>query len=147
VAAQDAPVASLRIENNSDEPLDLVLECYGSDHWLLPGETFVVWTVGSLEGGPWPGTTHGNEPFQAGYSVLINVDFSEKTWSRRGRSVVRRTQEPYWLSSLGTAGKSDYPGRRAAGPRSRPSRTSMSVTPVMDGSRLNQITSSPSRCS
>jgi len=95
----------------------LVLECYGSDHWLLPGETFVVWTVGSFEGGPWPGTTHGNEPFQADYSVLINVDFSEKTWSRRGRSVVRRTQEPYWLSSLGTAGKSDYPGPAGSWPQ------------------------------
>ncbi|UNO43194.1 hypothetical protein [Streptomyces sp. MST-110588] len=48
--------------------MELFLEPYGSDHWLVPGETFVVWTVGSVGGdGPWSGTTRGNEPFEADY--------------------------------------------------------------------------------
>ncbi|MFE2330128.1 hypothetical protein ACFXD5_40540 [Streptomyces sp. NPDC059385] len=64
MTAQDAQVARLRVQNNGAEPLELVLEYHGSDHWLRPGETFVVWTVGSSEGDPWPGTKLGNEPFQ-----------------------------------------------------------------------------------
>ncbi|MGC4981598.1 hypothetical protein ACLQ18_13295 [Streptomyces sp. DT193] len=77
MAAQDGPVARLRVENNGDELLELILECYGSDHWLRPGETFVVWTVGSSEGDPWPGTTHGNEPFEVNYrpgSVTVHFN-------------------------------------------------------------------------
>ncbi|MFJ7269542.1 hypothetical protein ACIQV3_23340 [Streptomyces sp. NPDC099050] len=77
MAAQDVPVARLRVGNNGPELLELVLECYGSDHWLRPGETFVVWTVGSPEGEPWPGTTHGNEAFQVDYrpgSVTVHFN-------------------------------------------------------------------------
>ncbi|MFE2534723.1 hypothetical protein [Streptomyces sp. NPDC059371] len=79
MAVDEAPVARLRVRNNGEDLLELVLEPYGSDHWLVPGETFVVWTFGSEEGDPWSGTTHGNEPFQVDYrpgSVTVHFNGS-----------------------------------------------------------------------
>ncbi|MFI1353017.1 hypothetical protein ACH4TV_05455 [Streptomyces sp. NPDC020898] len=37
----------MRVHNDSGRRLELILEPYGSDHWLMPGETFVVVTDGS----------------------------------------------------------------------------------------------------
>lgn len=45
MTADQPPTAALRVCNSGAELLELVLEPYGSDHWLLPGETFVVWTL------------------------------------------------------------------------------------------------------
>ncbi|MEH0546831.1 hypothetical protein QA802_28225 [Streptomyces sp. B21-105] len=36
----------MRVRNSGAELLELVLEPYGSDHWVRPGETFVIWTIG-----------------------------------------------------------------------------------------------------
>ncbi|GAA5206228.1 hypothetical protein GCM10023323_16760 [Streptomyces thinghirensis] len=79
MAVDEAPVARLRVQNNGEDLLELILEPYGSDHWLVPGETFVVWTFGSPDGDPWSGTTHGNEPFQVDYrcgSVTVHSNGS-----------------------------------------------------------------------
>ncbi|MFD4672132.1 hypothetical protein ACFWNN_20535 [Lentzea sp. NPDC058450] len=65
--ADEEPVARLRVCNEGEELLELTLEPYGSDHWLLPGETFVVWTFGFTSGRMWSGTTRGNEPFEVDY--------------------------------------------------------------------------------
>ncbi|XUL88042.1 hypothetical protein ACQ86D_16315 [Streptomyces galilaeus] len=40
------PVARMRVVNSGTAMLELLLEPYGSDHWLRPGETFVVVTYG-----------------------------------------------------------------------------------------------------
>ncbi|WP_346164254.1 hypothetical protein [Streptomyces bangladeshensis] len=78
--AQEPPVARLRVRNDGDDLLELVLEPYGSDHWLLPGETFVVWTIGSPGAErPWSGTTRGNEPFEVDHapgSVTVHINGS-----------------------------------------------------------------------
>lgn len=74
---QDGPVGRLRISNDSDGLLELVVEPYGRDHWLNPGETFVVWTVGAAEGEPWPGYPGGTDPFEVDYrvgSVTVHVN-------------------------------------------------------------------------
>lgn len=42
----DGPVARMRVVNRGTAMLELILEPYGSDHWLRPGETFVVVTYG-----------------------------------------------------------------------------------------------------
>ncbi len=79
MAVDEAPVARLRVQNNGEELLELILEPYGRDHWLLPVETFVVWTFGSLDGVPWSGTTYGNEPFEVDYrpgSVTVHFNGS-----------------------------------------------------------------------
>ena len=41
----DGPVPGLRVTNSGEELLELTLEPYGSDHWMRPGETFVVWAL------------------------------------------------------------------------------------------------------
>ncbi|MFD7569967.1 hypothetical protein ACFV6U_05455 [Streptomyces sp. NPDC059810] len=77
MAVEEAPVARLRVHNSGEEQLELVLEPYGSDHWLAPGETFVVWTFGSADGRPWSGTTYGNEPFEVDHrpgSVTVHFN-------------------------------------------------------------------------
>ncbi|MCK8678999.1 hypothetical protein [Streptomyces lichenis] len=80
-ARREAPVARLRVGNDTEQPLELVLEPYGSDHWLAPGETSVVWTTGSAHGpNPWSGTTLGNEPFQVSCGpgwVVVHANGSE----------------------------------------------------------------------
>ncbi len=73
----DGPVARLRVENSSDQLLELVVEPEGNDHWLLPGETFVVTTVGSRDADPWAGNTIDHEPFEVQYysrSVTVHAD-------------------------------------------------------------------------
>ncbi|MFD9393030.1 hypothetical protein ACFWBB_20660 [Streptomyces sp. NPDC060000] len=45
MTADGRPVVALRVRNSGEEPLELILEPYGSDHWLRPGETFVIWTL------------------------------------------------------------------------------------------------------
>ncbi|KQV12039.1 MULTISPECIES: hypothetical protein [unclassified Kitasatospora] len=79
MAVDEAPVARLRVHNDGEELLELVLEPYGSDHWLAPGETFVVWTFGSASDRPWSGTNCGNEPFEVDYrpsSVTVHANGS-----------------------------------------------------------------------
>ena len=44
------PVAALRVRNSGAELLELVLEPYGSDHWMAPSETFVIWSLGDPGG-------------------------------------------------------------------------------------------------
>ncbi|MCX4764947.1 hypothetical protein OG562_29045 [Streptomyces sp. NBC_01275] len=44
------PTAVLRVRNTGAELLELTLEPYGSDHWMRPGETFVIWTLGDPGG-------------------------------------------------------------------------------------------------
>ncbi|GAA4915146.1 hypothetical protein LX16_4234 [Stackebrandtia albiflava] len=64
----EPPVARLRVHNDAEEPLELSVEPWGSDHWLHPGETALVWTVGSTDAeSPWSGTTHGDEPFEVSH--------------------------------------------------------------------------------
>ncbi|MDI6098761.1 hypothetical protein QLQ12_09135 [Actinoplanes sp. NEAU-A12] len=74
----DEPVARLPISNHSDEVLEVVLEWYGRDYRLMPGESLVVHTVGRSGGGPtWPGTVRGNEPFQVDHcpgSIQVHVN-------------------------------------------------------------------------
>ncbi|MGY6018432.1 hypothetical protein [Streptomyces spinosirectus] len=50
--ADGEPAARLRVTNRGTDMLELILEPYGSDHWLRPGETFVVLTYGFGEGDP-----------------------------------------------------------------------------------------------
>jgi len=61
--AADGSEARLRIENSSGELLEVVLEWYGRDYWLMPGEVVVVTTV-AKDGRTWSGTTRPNEPFE-----------------------------------------------------------------------------------
>ncbi|MFJ6981832.1 MULTISPECIES: hypothetical protein [unclassified Streptomyces] len=49
-AAEPFPV--LRVHNRGPHLLELLLEPYGSDHWLRPGVTFVVYTLGPPSGVP-----------------------------------------------------------------------------------------------
>ncbi|MBB4753212.1 hypothetical protein [Actinoplanes lobatus] len=56
------------IRNHSDGPLEVVLEPFGRDYWLRPGESLVVHTAGRSDGeSPWPGTLRGDEPFEVNY--------------------------------------------------------------------------------
>ncbi|GHE67535.1 hypothetical protein GCM10014715_21560 [Streptomyces spiralis] len=50
--ADGGPVARLRVTNRGTDMLELILEPYGSDHWLRPSETFVVVTYGFGNGDP-----------------------------------------------------------------------------------------------
>ncbi|MFJ4786240.1 hypothetical protein [Streptomyces sp. NPDC088794] len=50
--ADDGPVARMRVTNSGTAMLELILEPYGSDHWLRPEETFVVETYGFGDGDP-----------------------------------------------------------------------------------------------
>ena len=63
----DRPEARLRFENCSDELIELVVEPYGRDYWLKPGETALVTTVGAVSDAVWPGTTRRDEPFEVDY--------------------------------------------------------------------------------
>ncbi|MFG3091303.1 hypothetical protein ACGGAI_27135 [Streptomyces antibioticus] len=61
MTATSGPVAGLRVTNRGRDLLELILEPYGSDHWLRPGETFVIWAltvedVGLFEVDHEPGT-------------------------------------------------------------------------------------------
>ncbi|MGI5504904.1 hypothetical protein [Lentzea sp. CA-135723] len=79
MTVDEEPMARLRVCNDGEEPLELILEPYGSDHWLLPGETFVVWTFGSASGRMWSGTTRGNEPFEVDHgsrSITVHANGS-----------------------------------------------------------------------
>ncbi|MFG3263952.1 MULTISPECIES: hypothetical protein [Streptomyces] len=64
MTADGTPVPVLRVHNTGTEPLELTLEPYGSDHWLRPGETFVIWTLGQadepfqVDHGPGTATVH-----------------------------------------------------------------------------------------
>jgi hypothetical protein len=71
-------LARLPIHNDGTEPLEVVLEWYGRDYWLRPGETLVVNTVGSAGGETtWPGSTRPDEPFDVIYHPgLIQVYFN-----------------------------------------------------------------------
>ncbi|MET9252593.1 hypothetical protein ACGFZL_01845 [Streptomyces sp. NPDC048182] len=63
----EGPTARLRVHNSGVWPLALWLEPYGSDHWLRPGEVFVVHTWGYPD--PY-------EPFEVEYredAVTVNV--------------------------------------------------------------------------
>jgi hypothetical protein len=51
-AADGGPVARMRVTNRGTAMLELILEPYGSDHWLRPGETFVVEAYGFGDGDP-----------------------------------------------------------------------------------------------
>ncbi|MDQ0583460.1 hypothetical protein [Streptomyces rishiriensis] len=64
------PVAALRVHNSGRELLELVLEPYGSDHWMRPGETFVIWTLGR----PGDGVSEA-----AGTSEAFDVDHGPGT--------------------------------------------------------------------
>lgn len=60
------PVARMRVVNSGTGMLELILEPYGSDHWLRPGETFVVVTYGFED----------SEPFEVEHepaTVTVNV--------------------------------------------------------------------------
>ncbi|MFI6037068.1 hypothetical protein ACIBBD_23410 [Streptomyces sp. NPDC051315] len=50
-ATHGTPAPVLRVRNTGEELLELVLEPYGSDHWLRPGETFVIWATGPQDDG------------------------------------------------------------------------------------------------
>jgi hypothetical protein len=80
-AVVDKPLARLPIHNKSTEPLEVVLEWYGRDYWLKPGESLVINTVGRTDGAsPWPGTTRPNEPFDVEYypgSIQVHFNGSE----------------------------------------------------------------------
>jgi hypothetical protein len=83
MAVDEAPIARLRVRNAGEELLELTLEPCGSDHWLVPGETFVVWTFGSASGNAWSGTTRGNEPFEVEYgprSITVHANGAVKEW-------------------------------------------------------------------
>ncbi|GAA3265374.1 hypothetical protein GCM10020218_001220 [Dactylosporangium vinaceum] len=75
---RDEPLARLPIHNNSAEPLEVVLEWYGWDYWLNPGESVVIHTIGRAGGeSSWPGTTRPGEPFDVNYHAgLIQVYFN-----------------------------------------------------------------------
>ncbi|MFD9319054.1 hypothetical protein ACFWDQ_15390 [Streptomyces sp. NPDC060053] len=50
MTADERPVVGMRVRNSGAELLELVLEPYDSDHWMRPGETFVIWTLGNPDG-------------------------------------------------------------------------------------------------
>ncbi|MCI3269756.1 hypothetical protein [Streptomyces cylindrosporus] len=56
------PVARMRVSNRGTDMLELILEPYGSDHWLRPGETFVVVTYGFGE---------DDEPFEVEHEPAV----------------------------------------------------------------------------
>ncbi|MEU9268630.1 hypothetical protein AB0E04_24710 [Streptomyces sp. NPDC048251] len=70
MTAEVQPIAALRVRNSGSELLELILEPYGSDHWMRPGETFVIWTLG------WPGDGVSEA---AGTSEAFEVDHSPGT--------------------------------------------------------------------
>jgi hypothetical protein len=71
------PEARLRVQNSGPEPLEMILELYGRDYWLMPGESVVVVTVGKAGPWPWPGTTWPNEPFEVEYFPdMVRVHFN-----------------------------------------------------------------------
>lgn len=73
----NAPRSHLRIQNGDDNLLELVLEPYGRDYWMRPGEVFIITTVGSDQGHPFPGTFHTDEPFEMDYrSGSVTVHFN-----------------------------------------------------------------------
>lgn len=68
----------LPVRNGSDELLEVVLEPFGRDYWLQPGESLLIHTVPHGGGETtWPGTTSGNEPFEVDYHPgSIHVHFN-----------------------------------------------------------------------
>jgi hypothetical protein len=73
----DGPEARLRIENSSNELLEVVLEWYGRDYWLKPDEVVVVTTVGNDGPRTWSGTTRPDEPFEVDYHTgSVTVHFN-----------------------------------------------------------------------
>ncbi|MEU9666996.1 hypothetical protein AB0E25_15645 [Streptomyces bobili] len=70
MTAEGKPVPVLRVHNTGTELQELALEPYGSDHWLRPGETFVIWALGragepfQVDHGPGTVTVHA-ESFPA----------------------------------------------------------------------------------
>lgn len=69
MAVHGVSIARLRVHNSGEELLELVLEPHGSDHWLEPGETVMVWTFvpggdPSRCGTRWPAPACGVKPFE-----------------------------------------------------------------------------------
>ncbi|AZQ34663.1 hypothetical protein EJ357_15225 [Streptomyces cyaneochromogenes] len=50
--ADGGSVARMRVTNRGTDSLELILEPYGSDHWLRPRETFVVVAYGFGDADP-----------------------------------------------------------------------------------------------
>ena len=74
----DEIVARLPIHNHGGELLEVILETYGEDYHLRPGESLVIHTAG-VPGreSTWPGTTRGDEPFDINcYPGSIQVYFN-----------------------------------------------------------------------
>ncbi|GIF63372.1 hypothetical protein Ais01nite_14070 [Asanoa ishikariensis] len=57
----------MRLQNSGATLLELVIEPWGRDYWLRPGEVFVVSTAASPDDNLYPGTTHPDEPFEVDY--------------------------------------------------------------------------------
>ncbi|WP_212829700.1 hypothetical protein [Catellatospora sp. TT07R-123] len=77
MGSDDRPEARLRVENCGDELIELVIEPYGRDYWLKPGEGVLVTTVGIGGDAPWPGTTRQDEPFEVDHrhgSVTVHAN-------------------------------------------------------------------------
>ncbi|MEN3616203.1 hypothetical protein AAH979_42910 [Plantactinospora sp. ZYX-F-223] len=75
--SDDLPEARLRVQNHGDELIELVVEPWGRDYWLKPGQGTLVTTVGIAGDAPWPGTTRQDEPFEVDYrhgSVTVHAN-------------------------------------------------------------------------
>ncbi|ARE73410.1 hypothetical protein ACFVZ8_13060 [Streptomyces sp. NPDC059558] len=69
-----APVARLPITNDGRNRLSLVLEPWGSEEWVEPGEKVTVITIGTADGDrPWSGTRSPHEPFEVQYCADMLV--------------------------------------------------------------------------
>ncbi|GIF41619.1 hypothetical protein Axi01nite_59300 [Actinoplanes xinjiangensis] len=78
IATVDTIALRMSVHNGSEELLEVVLEPYGRDYWLQPGESLLVHTAPCDDhGAVWPGTAKGNEPFEVDYHPgLIRVHFN-----------------------------------------------------------------------
>ncbi|WP_051781561.1 MULTISPECIES: hypothetical protein [unclassified Streptomyces] len=62
------PMARLPVANEGKKRLALILEPWGSEEWVEPGEKVTVVTIGRADGDrPWSGSRSPHEPFEVQY--------------------------------------------------------------------------------
>ena len=86
----------------------LIVEPYGRDYWLNPGQTALVTTIGTAGDVAWPGTTRPGEPFEIDYrhgSISVHTNGVEAhVVDRDGRQIECGHQRPGYLAGLEVVG-------------------------------------------
>lgn len=73
---------ALRVTNSGVELLELIVEPWGWQYRLKPGDVFVVRTVGSARGEPFPGTTRSDEPFEVDHRPGSMTVHTNGVWAQ-----------------------------------------------------------------